>query len=127
MEIIRPSAYTHVEVESNHNTPMMAQQVYKNLGLPFRVVQVRIFEGEPEGKLHDVVGWSSRDGGSSVDAYAVNIEDSSAGAAFLVYGGDWGLRLRPAGADAAWSIDASDQFGETHLVLASDEDLTPSA
>jgi hypothetical protein len=124
MEIIRPSGYTHVEVEANDNTPMMAQQVYKNLGLPFRVTQVRIYEGEPDGTLHDIAGWSSRDGGSPVDAFAVRIEDSSEGAAFLIYGSDWGVRLRPAGSDEAWSIDAAEQFGETHLVLASDEDLT---
>ncbi len=124
MEIIRPSGYTHIEVEANANTPMMAQQVYKNLGLPFRVARVRIYEGEPEGKLHDIAGWSSRDGGSIVDAYAVHIEDSSAGAAYLVYGSDWGVRLRPAGSTQAWAIADGDQFGETHLVLASDEDLT---
>jgi hypothetical protein len=124
MEIIRPSGYTHIEVESNDNTPMMAQQVYKNLGLPYRVTQVRIYEGEPDGAPHDVTGWSSTDGGTPVDAYAVPIEDSSAGAAVLVYGGDWGVRLRPAGSDQPWSIDDADQFGETHLVLASDEDLT---
>jgi len=124
MEIIRPSGYTHVEVEANDNTPMMAQQVYKNLGLPFRVSGVRIYEGEPEGRQHDIVGWSSVDGGSPVDAYAVRIEDSSAGAAVLIYGADWGVRLRPADSDAAWSIEDPDQFGETHLVLSSDEDLT---
>ena len=126
MEIIRPSAYTHVEVEANDNTPMMAQQVYKNLGLPFRVVQVRIYEGEPDGALHDVTGWSSADGGSPVPAHAVQIEDSSEGAAYLVYGGDRGLRLRPAGSSEAWSVDAAEQTGETHLVLASEEDLTPA-
>ena len=126
MELIRPSGYTYVEVESNDNTPMMAQQVYKNLGLPFRVEQVRIFEGDPEGKLFDVAGWSSAGGGSPVAAFAVHIEDSSAGAAYLIYGAGWGLRLRPAGSSAAWSLDAADQFGETHLVLSSLDDITPS-
>ena len=124
MEIIRPAGYTHIDVETNDNTPMTAQQVYKNLGLPFRVRQVRIYEGEPEGKLHDVAGWSSAGGGSPVDAYAVHVEDSSAGAAFLLYGGDWGIRLRPAGSEAAWGLEDVEQFGETHLVLASDEDIT---
>jgi hypothetical protein len=123
VEIIRPSGYTHIDVESNDNSPMLAQQVYKNLGLPFRVTQVRIYEGEPGGNLHDVTGWSSADGGSPIPAYAVHVEDSSAGAAFLVYGGDWGLRLRPAGTSDTWSIEDADQFGETHLVLSSDEDL----
>jgi hypothetical protein len=124
MELIRPSGYTHVEVEPNDNTPMLAQQVYKNLGLPFRVAQVRIFEGDPEGKLFDVTGWSSTGSGSLVPAYAVHIEDSSAGAAYLIYGGDWGLRLRPGASDARWSLDAADQFGETHLVLSSLDDIT---
>jgi hypothetical protein len=123
MEIIRPSGYTHVEVEANDNTPMIAQQVYKNLGLPFRVTKVRIYEGEPEGKLHDIAGWSSAGDGTPVAAYAVHIEDSSAGAAYLVYGGDWGVRLRPADSEEPWSMEDAAQFGETHLVLASDEDL----
>ena len=124
MEIIRPSGYTHVDVEANDNTPMMAQQVYKNLGLPFRVRQVRIYEGEPQGKLHNVAGWSSSNGGTAVEAYAVHIEDSSAGAAYLIYGSNWGLRLRPAESGQPWGLEDADQFGETHLVLASDEDLT---
>jgi hypothetical protein len=88
------------------------------------VTQVRIYEGEPEGKLHDIVGWSSAGDGTPVDAYAVHIEDSSAGDAYLVYGDNWGVRLRPAGSEESWSIEDAEQFGETHLVLASDEDLT---
>lgn len=125
MELIRPSGYTHVDVESNANTSMMAQQVYKNLGLPFRVAQVRLFEGAPDGELFEITGWSSADSGAPVAAHAVHIEDSSAGAAYLVYGGDWGLRLRPAASGSAWSLDAADQFGETHLVLSSLDDITP--
>jgi hypothetical protein len=123
MEMIRPAGYTHVDVEPNDNTPMLAQQVYKNLGLPLRVAQVRIFEGAPEGTLYEITGWSSAGGGSPVPAYAVQIEDSSAGAAYLVYGADWGVRLRPAGNDADWSTDDPAQFGETHLVLASLDDI----
>jgi hypothetical protein len=123
MEMIRPSAYTHVDVEANDNTPMMAQQVYKNLGVPFRVARVRIFEGEPEGRLFAITGWSSAEGGSPAPAYAVQVEDSSAGAAYLVYGGDWGVRLRPADSDAPWGMQEAQQFGETHLVLSSLEDI----
>jgi hypothetical protein len=123
MEMIRPSAYTHVDVEANENTPMMAQQVYKNLGVPFRVGAVRIFEGEPEGRLFAITGWSSAEGGSPAPAYAVQVEDSSAGAAYLVYGGDWGVRLRPADSDAPWGMGEAQQFGETHLVLSSLEDI----
>jgi hypothetical protein len=105
---------------------MMAQQVYKNLGLPFRVAAVRLYEGDPGGTLFAITGWSSAEGGSPTPAYAVHIEDSSAGAAYLVYGADWGVRLRPAASDTAWGLDDPDQFGETHLVLASLDDITPA-
>jgi hypothetical protein len=124
VEFVRFSGYTHVDVESNENTPMMAQQVYRNIGVPFPVTHVRIYEGEPEGRLCAITGWTSAPDGPEAPAYAVQVEDSSAGAAFLVYGGDWGVRLRPAESDAAWSLEGPEQWGETHLLLASEEDLT---
>ena len=124
MEFVNFSAYSHVEVESNENTPMMAQQVYKNIGVPFPVSHVRIYEGDPDGQLCAITGWTSRDGGPTTPAYAVQIEDSSEGRAFLVYGGDWGVRLRPDGSDVPWSFDDPEQWGETHLVLSSEGDLT---
>ncbi len=123
MEMVNFSGYTHVDVESNDNTPMMAQQVYKNIGVPFPVSHVRIYEGEPEGMLCSIVGWTSAESGPTAPAYAVKIEDSSEGSAFLVYGGDWGVRLRPAESDAPWSTDDMDQWGETHLVISDEEDL----
>ena len=58
-----------------------------------------------------------------VEAYAVQVEDSSEGSAYVVYGGDWGLRLRPIESEAPWSLDDPNQSGETHLVLADREDL----
>ena len=124
MEFVSFSGYTHIEVEPNDNTPMMAQQVYKNIGVPFPVSHVRIYEGVPGGELFAIVGWTSAGGGTEAPAYAVHIEDSSEGRAILVYGGDWGVRMRPADSDAPWSTEDPAQFGETHLVLASEEDLT---
>jgi hypothetical protein len=123
MQFMQFSGYTHVEVEANDNTPMMAQQVYKNTGVPFPVSHVRIYEGEPDGQLCAITGWSSMDGGSPTTAYAVQIDDSSEGSAFLVYGGDYGVRLRPADSDEAWDIASGDQWGETHLVLSSEDDV----
>jgi hypothetical protein len=124
VEFIRIAGYTHVDVESNDNTPMMAQHVYKNLSIPYPVSHVRIFEGNPEGQLCTITGWSSRNGGEPVAAYAVRIEDSSAGEAVLVYGGDWGVRLRPVEDEEPWDVTSTNQWGETHLVLSSEEDLT---
>ena len=115
--------YTEVQVEPNDNTPMSAHQVYKNLALPFRVAAVTLYEGEPEGARYEVTGWSGAGGGTPVDAYAVEVEDSSSGSAYVVYGGDCGVRLRPAGSGADWDLNDAAQVGETHLVLADREDI----
>ena len=34
-----------------------------------------------------------------------------------------GIRFRPAGSERPWSIDASDQWGESHLVMADEADV----
>ena len=114
--------YTHIEVEPNDNCPMSANMVYKNLADPVHVSMVRLYEGRPEGTLFAVTGWSSAASGTPRDAFAVQVEDSGAGGAYVVFGGDWGLRLRPADA-AEWSLTSLDQWGETHLVLADVDDI----
>jgi hypothetical protein len=115
--------YTHIEVEANDNTPMSANLVFKNLSDPVRVVAVRIYDGSPEPVLHRITGWSAARGGSATDAFAVRVEDSGAGGAVLVYGGDWGVRLAPANGEIDWGLQDPQQFGETHLVLADMSDV----
>ena len=102
----------------------MANMVFHNLSEPLRVARVRLYEGRAEGTIFAVTGWSSEGGGTPCDAYAVSVDDSGSGDAFLVYGGDWGVRLRPVDAQD-WQIDAPDQWGETHLVLADIDDIFP--
>jgi hypothetical protein len=117
--------YTRVEVDNNPNSLMSASNVFQNMSQPFAVAMVRIFDGTPGGQLCSVTGWSSENGGSPVQAFAVNVEDSGAGGGYLVYGGDWGIRLAPAETEGPWSMDDPEQWGETHLVLADAEDLLP--
>jgi hypothetical protein len=117
------SSFTYIQVEPNDNCPMSASQVFKNLDAPFRVSQVRLYEGQPGGELYAIAGWWSANGGTPSNAYAVRVEDSSAGSAYVVYGGDCGVRLRPITSNAEWSLDAPDQYGETHLVLSDRDDL----
>ena len=116
------NSYTHIDIEANDNSPMMANMVFHNLAEPVRVTRVRIYEGQAEGALFDVTGWSSEGGGTPCDAYAVPVDDSGSGGAYLIYGGDWGVRLRPIEA-REWRIEAPDQWGETHLVLADIADI----
>ena len=119
--------YTHIEVEASDNCPMSANMAFKNLSEPFVVTRVRLFEGEPEGRIYAVTGWSSAGGGTPVPAAAVQVEDSGSGGAYLLYGGDLGIRLRPLDSpETGWTLTADDQWGETHLVLADREDLSPA-
>jgi len=115
--------FTRIEVEPNDNSLIAANLAFKNLSEPFKVTRVRIFDGQPNGTLYAVTGWSSANDGTPVDASAVQVEDSGAGAAYVVYGGDWGVRLKAADSGAKWDAADPDQWGETHLVLADREDI----
>lgn len=77
---------------------------------PVRVV--RWYGDDDRGVVCEVVGWSAE---GEVAAIACTIEDSSAGTAVLVWGGDHGLRLTPR--------DGGARFGESHLRLAPDDVL----
>jgi hypothetical protein len=95
--------FIDVFVDPNDNAPEGCGLRFKTEQPPRRAARVRL-----DDRWYDVVGWSSSDGGSACAAYAALIEDSSAGTAMLVYGGDWGIRLS--------SSDAA-PVGESHLVL----------
>ena len=41
----------------------------------------------------------------------------------LCIGGIYGLRFKPVVVEEPWSLDSSNQWGETHLSLATDRDL----
>src|SRR5258708_6010849 len=96
------SVFTHIEVEANESCPTTANMVFKTLTERFPVARVRIFDGAPEGPMLHVTGWSSAGGGTPAPAYAAQVEDSGAGAAFVVYGGDWGIRLGPESSSSDW-------------------------
>lgn len=48
-------------------------------------------------------------------AQAVQVEDSGAGTAWLVFGGAWGLRCRSS--NETWSLENKSQWGVPFLVL----------
>ena len=117
--------FTHVQVEPNDNCEMSTFLVYKNVTEPVAISGVRLYEGAPEPTLYAITGWSSDGGGTATPAYSVQVEDSGSGVVWLVYGGDWGIRLRPADSMEDWGLGRPGQWGETHLVLAEREDIFP--
>ncbi len=96
--------FIDVFVEANPNAPDGCGLRFKSEGAPRDVRVVEL-----DGTRYDVVGWSSAGGGRACGAQAALVEDSTAGVAMLVWGGDWGIRLTPVGGGEA--------IGETHLLL----------
>jgi hypothetical protein len=96
--------FIDVFVEANDNAPEGCGLVFKTEEAPRGARRVEL-----DGTWYDVIGWSSAGGGSACAAQAALVEDSTAGTAMLVWGGDWGIRLTPVGGGAP--------FGESHLVL----------
>jgi hypothetical protein len=77
---------------------------------------LRVMLDMPSGQTGwcDVAGVEN-DGAFTV-AHARQVEDSAAGSAWLVLGGDWGVRLRAANG-GAWSLNDPTQWGVPFLVL----------
>ena len=115
--------FISLEVEDNDNCPGLPLMTYQRLGRSARAVQVRIAGPHWPEELHWVTGWQSDEGGSSCPARYVRISDSGAGSAFLLYGGDWGIRLMRGGKGEEWNIDSPEQWGEPWLVLGEESDI----
>ena len=85
---------------------------------PRPVRRVR-WHGEDGRSLECAVsGWVSGGdggGGAAAEAWGVTVEDSGSGAAVLVYGGDWGVRLAP--------LDGGPAFHEPYLRISPEDVL----
>ena len=104
-----------VEVVGGENSPLDLHRMFDLLTSPTEVV--RVFATNPIGEdlwCH-VTGWSSEGPCLAMSALA---EDSGEGVVRLVYGGDQGLRLQPAGSPDDWDLANSVQWGEACLMLA---------
>ncbi len=106
-----------VEVVADGNSPMDLNRVF-DLLTDARPV-LRILAPDPLGAdvWCDVTGWED---GGPCPARAALSEDSGEGVVMLIYGGEDGIRLKPAGDGAAWDLAASGQWGEACLMLGSD-------
>jgi hypothetical protein len=60
------------------------------------------------------------EGGASCPATACLVEDSGAGACYLVVGGEWGLRLKPGAGTDDWDLANAAQWGVPYFLLDGD-------
>ena len=104
-----------VEVVGGENSPLDLHRMFDLLSDPIEVM--RVFATNPMGEdlWCRVTGWSFQGPCAAMSALA---EDSGEGVVLLVYGGNEGLRLQPAGSSDAWEITNSNQWGEACLMLA---------
>ena len=114
-----------VEVEASENCPDSLQLVFSALEEPKPVSQLRLYHEIGTGAFYDLTGWTAA--GQPCPALGVAVEDSGQGRAYLIYGGDGGLRMRPATSDPSpdriWSLNDPSQWGESHMVLSDQKDI----
>jgi len=104
-----------LEILDNPNCPSVDLRVFHDLGSAMPVRQVRLsHDGQPP-QWHDVTGWTASN--DRCPALLQKVDDSGEGVAFLLYGGDAGLRLRLAGDASAWRLDDPRQWGSPFVLL----------
>ena len=112
-----------VEVESNPNCERGLFARFKETSPARRVARVRTFERKSEGEWCWVTGWTDSPDDPRCPAYAQLVEDSGAGLTFIVFGGIWGIRLKPTALEEDWSLESRHQWGEPYLAFAEQKDI----
>ena|SRR5688572_774685 len=103
-------------VEDNPNCPS-EERVFSEQSSIRGVARLHLEVNGRVGQWYDVTG--VEEGGQFVPAKAVQVEDSGAGIAWLIFGGAWGLRLRLCGSSQPWALENPEQFGTPFKVLDS--------
>src|SRR5436190_17812306 len=112
----------YLVVEENPNCSA-DERVFSESGKIKPVARLNVEQPSRIRAWCDVTG--VEEGGAFTPAQAVQVEDSGAGTAWLIFGGTWGLRFRPAGSTGDWSLSNSSQWGVPFKVLdISGEDIS---
>ena len=115
-----------VDVEENPNSEYLPMRVFETQGAEIVARAIRVSEVSGGEGPHEIVGWSSEGGGTPANITYAPVTDSGAAVSILVVGGDFGVRMRPAGdAENAgeWSLESDDQRGEPYLLLPPDVEI----
>ena len=107
----------YLEVEENANSEYMPLMLYESHADPVPISQVVLDEPGRDIGVYDVTGWSSDGDGTPCPAMYAPVSDSGQAVVHLVFGGDWGIRLRQAGSGEDWDLASETQFGEPYLML----------
>ncbi len=108
----------YLEVDESPNQPGSVSMRFKELGPARPIQQLRVSDRKSEGELCWVTGWCDDPARPLCPAFALQVEDSGQGLAYLIYGGNWGVRLKPAELKEDWDLDSSNQWGEPFLLIS---------
>jgi hypothetical protein len=113
--------YIEVDVEGGGNSDLSMVRMFDAMEVPRRIRRIGLAM-RPDGWEGpcEVTGWSS-DG--PCPAFAAKVMDSGDGAVLLVYGGDEGIRLKPATEPGDWDLEDTEQWGEPCLLLEASVDV----
>ena len=109
-----------IEVVENPNCGGTEQFEYRELGSVRSIKAIRALDRGKEVVL-EVVGVT--EGPAWEGAKCVKVADSGAGFAFLIFGGSWGLRLKPDWHKAPWDLSDPKQWGEPFKIYGSEADI----
>ena len=110
-----------LEIPPNPNCDAMELRLFNSLAPPQSAGHVRLDRGTGQARWFEVTGWTKT--GERCPAWAQKIDDSGEGVAFLLYGGDAGLRLRPMERPGPWQLGDPEQWGEPFLIVADLDDV----
>jgi len=110
-------------IDENENCAEGGSWRFNALEPPRPVTRVRLYDAAPAGEWFDVVGWSGRPDRPVCGATVQKIDDSGAGVAYLITGGECGVRLKPAGDPSEWDVQNSRQRGVPYLIVPSIQDV----
>ncbi|MDA1279274.1 MAG: hypothetical protein O3B95_04440 [Chloroflexi bacterium] len=106
-----------LDIEDNENSGYFPVQVYETQSEPTSAKMITVPDIPGSNRPFEVVGWCSDNGGEPCEVTAVLVGDSGSGQALMIYGGDYGIRLRPASSNTPWSLSSPDQQGEPFMLL----------
>lgn len=110
-----------IEIPDNPNCSASEQFVFQELASPEKIRGIKIIHHGSEIDC-DVTGVDEE--GRWVEASAVKITDSGPGYSYLIYGGKWGIRLRPAPhAGESWDLKNAHQWGEPFKIYGERVDI----
>ena len=114
----------YLEIEENPNCEGQPLQAFQTLSPARPVCQMRVTRGSEE-LFCWVTGVEA--GGTFCPARAQKVSDSGGGVSVLIYGGSWGLRVKPVEhPEAPWDFSDPRQWGEPFKFYGNEKDLVYS-